>query len=148
MGCFRHAHFNVPLYKMPMNSISIIFIPLWLLGIINLGIFFENEDLGNRIQGISGLMIAFAALIPTIRNQIPPHPGWIFIEILVYLEAGTCLLALFHSIQIREEVGFSLNWRESAYFLVSLGITIFTFVYVGFMATIHYFFWKPYYTQL
>jgi len=101
MGCFRHAHFDVPLYKMPMYSLSTIFIPLWLLGIINLGVFFENEDLGNRIQAISGLMIAFAALIPTIRNQIPPHPGWIFIEILVYLEAATCLLALFHSIAIR-----------------------------------------------
>jgi hypothetical protein len=40
MGCFRHAHFNIPLYKMPMNSLSTIFIPLWLLGIINLGVFF------------------------------------------------------------------------------------------------------------
>ncbi len=56
-------------------------------------------------------MVAFAALIPTIRNQIPPHPGWIFIEILVYLEAATCLLALFQSVQIREEVDYSLSWK-------------------------------------
>lgn len=73
------------MYKMPIFSLSTIFIPLWLLGIVNLGIFFETEDLGNRIQGLSGLMVAFVALIPTIRSQIPPHPGWIFIEVLVYL---------------------------------------------------------------
>ena len=40
MGCFRHAHFSIPMYKMPMYSLSTIFIPLWLLGIINLGVFF------------------------------------------------------------------------------------------------------------
>ena len=102
MGCFRHAHFSIPLYKMPMSSLSTIFIPLWLLGLINLGVFFEPSDLGNRIQAIAALMVAFAALIPTIRGQIPPHPGWISIEFVVYLEAATCILALLHSLLVRD----------------------------------------------
>lgn len=85
MGCFRHAHFSIPMYKMPMYSLSTIFVPLWLLGIINLGIFFASSDVGSRIQSIAGLMVAFAALIPTIRGQIPPHPGWIFIEFVTHL---------------------------------------------------------------
>jgi hypothetical protein len=62
-----------------MVSLATIFFPLWLLGIINLGIFFQNNDLGARIQGIAALMIAFVALIPTIRDQIPPNPNVVFV---------------------------------------------------------------------
>lgn len=90
-------------------------------------------------------MVAFVALIPTIRSQIPPHPGWIFIEILVYLEAVTCILALFHSIVIRNTVGFQLDWTTSALFLISLGITIFTVIYVIVMIILHYCVWRPNY---
>jgi len=30
-------------------------------------------------------MIAFVALIPVIREQIPPNPKIVFVEILVYI---------------------------------------------------------------
>jgi hypothetical protein len=56
-----------------------IFLPLWLLGIINLGIFFQDNSMDDRIGSISALMIAFVALIPTIREEIPPNPKIIFI---------------------------------------------------------------------
>lgn len=92
-------------------------------------------------------MVAFVALIPTIRSQIPPHPGWIFIEILVYLEAFTCILALFHSIDIRNTEGFQLDWTTSALFLISLGITIFTVIYVIVMIVLHYCVWRPNYIR-
>ena len=81
---FQYAHFKVSLYKFPIVSIATIFLPLWLLAIINLGIFFQDNALSNRIASISALMIAFVALIPTIRDQIPPNPKIVFIEILVY----------------------------------------------------------------
>lgn len=93
-------------------------------------------------------MVAFVALVPTIRSQIPPHPGWIFIEVLVYLEAATCLLALFHSVDVRETQDFKLNWTVSGYFLVSAGVTIFTLIYVLVMIILHYCLWKPNYTKL
>lgn len=38
---FKNSHFIIPLYKFPVVSILTIFLPLWLLGIINLGIFFQ-----------------------------------------------------------------------------------------------------------
>ena len=56
-----------------------IFIPLWLLSVINLGIFFQDNALADRIASIASLMIAFVALIPTIREQIPPNPKIIYI---------------------------------------------------------------------
>jgi hypothetical protein len=56
-----------------------IFLPLWLLGIINLGIFFQDNSMDDRIGSISALMIAFVALIPTIRDEIPPNPKIVFI---------------------------------------------------------------------
>jgi hypothetical protein len=76
-------------------------LPLWLLAIINLGIFFQDENLADRIASIAGLMIAFVALIPTIRDQIPPNPKIVFIEILVYFETLTSLFALIHSLNVR-----------------------------------------------
>ena len=65
---FQNAHFIIPLYKFPVVSIFTIFLPLWLLGIINLGIFFQETGLADRIGSIAGLMIAFVALIPVIRD--------------------------------------------------------------------------------
>lgn len=49
--------------------------PLWLLGIINLGIFFQNSGLSDRIGSIAALMIAYVALIPVIRSALPPNPS-------------------------------------------------------------------------
>ena len=64
---FNTAHFIMPLYKQPFSSIVTIFLPLWLLSILNLGVFFQGTDLADRIASLSGLLIAFVALIPTIR---------------------------------------------------------------------------------
>jgi hypothetical protein len=54
------------MYKFPFDSLVTIFVPLWLLGIINLGIFFQNEQLSDRIGSIIALTIAYIAYIPTI----------------------------------------------------------------------------------
>jgi len=43
-----------------------------LLGIINLGIFFQDGTLSDRIASIIALTIAFIAYIPTIEQTIPP----------------------------------------------------------------------------
>jgi hypothetical protein len=44
-----------------------------------MGIFFQDDNLADRIASIAALMIAFVALIPTIRAQIPPNPKLVFI---------------------------------------------------------------------
>ena len=40
---FNYAHFTIPLHKKPYVTIITIFLPLWLLSIIMLGIYFQNS---------------------------------------------------------------------------------------------------------
>ena len=68
-----------------MASLATIFFPLWLLTVINLGIFFQDANMADRVGSIASIMVAFVALIPTIRDQIPPNPILVFIEGVVYL---------------------------------------------------------------
>lgn len=88
-----------------------IFIPLLCLAIINLGIFFQDNNLADRIASVATLMIAFVALIPTIREQIPPSPHIVFIEYLVYLETFTSLLALIDSLNVMSYDSYNLIWN-------------------------------------
>jgi hypothetical protein len=45
-----------------------IFLQLWFLGVINLGIFFQDVGLADRLASLSALMIAFIALFPVFRS--------------------------------------------------------------------------------
>lgn len=76
---FQYAHFQFPLYKYPSVALATIFIPLWLLGLINLFVFFQTSTLDNRLATIATLMIAFVALIPTIRGSLPMTPTITFV---------------------------------------------------------------------
>ena len=71
---YQYTHFRIPLYKYPGASLVSIFIPLWLVGFINLLIFFQDKDLAGRIASIATLTLAFIAFIPTINAQIPQTP--------------------------------------------------------------------------
>jgi len=129
------------LYKFPLVALATIFLPLWLLAIINLGIFFQDNSLSDRIASIAALMIAFVALIPTIRDQIPPNPRIVFVEILVYFETLTSLFALIHSLDIRNDSNFDLVWYQDGLFLVSFIITLITIASVLVMLILHYAIW-------
>ena len=72
------------MFRSPEDSILNIFLPLILLGVINLGIFFQDSAIDSRIQSITSLMIAFVALIPTIQDEIPSHPKMTIVEMMVY----------------------------------------------------------------
>jgi hypothetical protein len=65
----------IPVYKFPGVSIITIFFPLWLLAILNLAIYFQSTDFGNRTVSIGTLVIAYVGLISVIRGQIPPYSG-------------------------------------------------------------------------
>lgn len=46
---FQYACFKIPILKHPFASLLEIFLPLWSLGIINLGIYFEDSALSDRL---------------------------------------------------------------------------------------------------
>lgn len=65
---FQNAHFIIALYKFPIVAICTIFLPLWLLGMINIGVFFQEPGLSDRLGSLSGLMIAYVAVVPLFRQ--------------------------------------------------------------------------------
>jgi len=71
---FQYAHFRIPLYKNPGTNLLAIFVPLYVLGLINLIVYFQDNRLADRIAVIATLTLAFIAFIPTINDQIPETP--------------------------------------------------------------------------
>ena len=60
------------MYKYPVSSLLEIFIPLWILAAINLGIYFQDCNvLADKIAGIATVTLALIAFIPTINEKIP-----------------------------------------------------------------------------
>ena len=57
--------------------------------------------MGDRIGSIAGIVIAYVALIPTIRDEIPPNPRMVFIEIVVYFQSLASLFVLLDSVIVR-----------------------------------------------
>ena len=64
---FQYAHFRIPLYQYPGANLVNIFIPLWVLGFINLLVFFQDANLEGRLAVISAITLAFIAFVPTIN---------------------------------------------------------------------------------
>ena len=68
---FHVGTFTLGIYRYPTNTLLMIFIPLWLLTLINLAIFFQPKMIKDRIANITTLMVAYTAFLPVIRNRIP-----------------------------------------------------------------------------
>jgi len=65
---YQYAHFILPAYKKPNPAILTIYFPLLLLGVINIGIFYQdNLATGKTMLNITALIVSFIALIPTVR---------------------------------------------------------------------------------
>ncbi len=102
--------------------------------------------MADRVGSISGIMIAFVALIPVIRKNIPPSSKIVFIEVLVYANSLTSLFVLIDSISVRN-LGddYSFQWNESGLFLVSCIILISSIIIICIMMGLHFLKWKPSY---
>jgi hypothetical protein len=118
-----------------------VFVPLWLLGLINLGIYFQNEELSDRIGSIIGLMLAFIAYIPTIRSAIPPSSNLVFMEVMVYLQSLASFATFIHSFRISEQKNFKLNWVATPEYWFTVLVTAGSFIFVLVLMLIHYFYW-------
>ena len=84
--------------------------PLVVLSIISLLIFkqengYNNSDqtlFAKRIASCCSLMIAYIALIPTIRSSIPPSPTITLVEILIYASVIPNILAIISVLTVGE----------------------------------------------
>lgn len=78
-----------------------IFIPLWLLGFISIYVFYQTTEIMNRIINVAGLMIAYAAVQPIVRENLPDATSLTLVDLLIYMELLTNILFLVRSINIR-----------------------------------------------
>lgn len=100
---FQYNHFIVPLYTYPGNAIASIFIPLFLLALVSLAIFFQEPNLSGRVDAIASMVLGYIALIPSIKGQLAPSSQLTIVESVVYMETMCCLLCLYESFKIYYE---------------------------------------------
>lgn len=80
-----------------------IYLPVLLLAIISLAVFFQDFSLSGRISSIATLMVAYTAFLPTVRESIPPSPNVTMVDIILYSLISTCLMCLVRSWIDREK---------------------------------------------
>lgn len=61
-----------------------IFIPLWLLSFVSVYIYFQTAEIMNRIVNVAGLMIAYAAIQPIVRENLPEATTITLVDVLIY----------------------------------------------------------------
>ena len=97
---FKYTLFIIPLFRYPVVDMLSIFIPIWLLSFMSVYIFYETTEIMNRIMNVSALMIAYAAIMPIVRENLPDVTGVTLVDILIYLELLVNVFFLVRSIEL------------------------------------------------
>lgn len=147
---WRYVTYKFKMYRYPINIIILIFVPLWILSFTNIVIFWASPaDVSGRLQTISGLMIAYAALLPTIRDKIPPSPNITLLEYMVYSLSFTIFLSsletLIAAVDNVNPPGYIFVWYRNWRFMLSIVITIGTMVIFFTLGVIYKCVWEPRY---
>jgi hypothetical protein len=132
----------IPVYKFPGNAWATIFIPVIMLAILSTSLFFYKSSPSEKIGTIATIVLGFIALIPSIKDQLPPSQRITLSEIIVYIEAINCMLSLaenlFHLSRSKWIGGNSLFIFSLTLHLVCIG-SAFS------LLMIHKFRWEPSY---
>jgi uncharacterized membrane protein len=111
--------------------------------LINLFIFFQDNDLTGRIAAIAVLTLAYVAFIPTINEQIPQTPEIKLADIFIYFGIIATALCVIQSYVHRDDVEYTTHydWQNDGFFIAVLIINIVTFVFeIGLLVT-HFVYW-------
>lgn len=82
---FKYAIFKIPLYRYPVVDMMTIFVPLWLLAFISIYVFYQTTEIMNRIVNVAALMIAYAAIQPIVRENLPDATSLTLVDLLIYM---------------------------------------------------------------
>ena len=88
------------IYRYPLVTILTIFVPMWLLGLINLVIFWQDSNLSGRAENIATVLVGLLAFIPSIRSQIPTTPYVTMVDLMIYAFVLSNVLCLLDSVLI------------------------------------------------
>jgi hypothetical protein len=87
----------IPYYKDPTTGLQSVHIPLLMLEILNLLIFFQSSDMGARISSVATVSLALFALIPTVTSQVPSIQTKFYVYKLVSMQIFAILMVLIQS---------------------------------------------------
>lgn len=93
------------------------------------------------------MILGYIALIPSIKEQLPPSSKLTVIESVVYIETMCCLLCLYESFTINGEDEYKFIWYENIAFMLCLCTHISTFFFIIGLYAIHKLKWEPDYNS-
>lgn len=145
---------EIPIFKYAVIDMIRVFVPIIILSIISLLIFVQENakdglgftTLAKRIASGCSLMIAYVALIPMIRSNLPPTPSVTLIEILIYASTIPNFLAIISNlitnyIDYNDFFAHYLSFFDGL-FIASFVISIFSFIVLVILTLV--FALKPY----
>jgi hypothetical protein len=117
------------------------------LGIINLGIFYQDENLNDRLGSIIALVVALITYIPTIEETTPPTPNLVMAKIMVYLEITAVICTFIHSMRVKFETKFRLQWTSTPEYWIAFLLLILSGTIIVILTIVHYAYWKRVYND-
>lgn len=118
-----------------------VFVPFYMVAILNLGVFFEANDMSNRSASLATFQLAYIAFFPTIRESLPETPKLVFAEILIYIQALCTLICFFYSLAVNMKEGYVFDWSTDPVFLICLALTALNMAIIATMMIIHKLCW-------
>ena len=147
---WKFATYGFKMYRYPLAALISVLVPMYILSFISLVIFWEDaRNLGVRVQTMAALLIAYSALVPTIRAKIPPSPQITFLEYLVYALMFSIFLAILDTFLVNLE--FKANgtndfvWYRNWRFMLSFVNILATAAIALLVSVIYKCVWEPRY---
>ena len=144
---FQYAHIRIPLYKHPGVNLFEIFVPLMILGFINILVFFQENILADKLAIIATATLAFIAFIPTINEAIPNTPEIKLMDILIYMEVLTTILTMIDSLITArtQTINYVFDYTSDGWFWSTVAINLITVIIVVTLFIIHKVWWENVY---
>lgn len=81
---------KISLYKKPFSILLSSFVPLYMLALLLLGIYFQSYSYDSRISSIGVVLLAYIAYLPTLRSMIPPVDYFTLSDFVLILHIISC----------------------------------------------------------
>lgn len=125
-------------------TILTVFIPIWILSVICLLAFFQENSLKDRLATVAVLALAFVSFIPTINATLPPSPSIKLVDILIMMNISSIILLMVDSFDNYQN-NYEFIWRENKLFKAAIILSCLTFAVVLLLYILHKCYWEPQY---
>lgn len=146
---FQNYKVEFGMYKYPFTTVLTIFLPIMMLAVLNLAVFFQENSLSGRISSLATIMVAYTAFLPTVRDRIPPSPTITAMDLILMGLCCNCMLCLLRSfLDFGQDPSYIYDWKSDPLYLLSLTAIATIGIIVIAALVIHKTIWEPKYNRL